>query len=439
MIKKMLVLSAIILLAVSGAVSQTTAQSSGDPSSSHATPEASQDRKLHADSPALRGNTQRSAADILPDNIEFICIRNPYIDAQFNIWIVNDVRGGIEELECKDRADLLFSVNSAHAQVFEINDVFETAKSRGRVALWLITPIIAKVLRDVEFHPEINKFSVNSYRIVRFDVVAVELNNDSWAIGQFDKTISKAAFSLAADKTLFDSADDSRGVRHRTETLDEYVYLNLTDLHEAGKSALEPFTDSKALEFVRTSVRSGNYHEYQRIRVSEPLVGVLNQLFEVEPSIDEMNSVVRIQSCKGKGGRGGTGFYVEESLLANDEADSARTKSESSLILTNYHVVKCAREGRIVFSSLELEHREKISRSSYGLRELKDLANLYGLSFEDLKEAHDRWAVGVVIYYDERRDLGACTRSAPSSTIEALQRSNGSDGRRRSFCSRTSS
>lgn len=61
-------------------------------------------------------------------------------------------------------------------------------------------------------------------------------------------------------------------------------------------------------------------------------MGVLNRLFEVEPSIDEMNSVVYIYPCSGKEG---SGFYVEDYLFADEEVEDGGGKKDSFLVLTN--------------------------------------------------------------------------------------------------------
>lgn len=258
--------AAIMLSAGTVTTWQAMAQSPADPSSSHTATEVDQDRedrKYPADSRALREEPTWRAAGLTPDEIEFVCIHNPYMESQFKLWIADDVRGDGEELECKDPDEVVFPADNDYvAAALGVADVFKDAKNKGRAALWLITPTIAKILREVEFRSETNEFAVNSRRRVRFDVVAVELDSDSWAIGQVDKVVSKARFSLAANKILTDSTGDERGVRHRTESSDEHVYFELTDLHDAGKSALEPIVDQNSLDFVKFHVNSGNFHEY---------------------------------------------------------------------------------------------------------------------------------------------------------------------------------
>lgn len=314
-----------------------------------------------ADQAANRGGDVAvwPAASARAQEIEFVCARTPYLKGQFKLIIVDDLDEMHKKRECKD----------VSAQLQYDND---------KSVLWLVVPVVAKTRRDIEYvysSPyNIASIEVRSHPIIRLNVLAFGSSDGLCAVGSFERTLHETRFRLSPDG--FVGNDAGAALRHAKEAFP--IQLRLSDIHEGAKSTFVAYKKKICSELLR------NLDFVQRYWVSTPIAAIESMGRRAHSPIPEMESVVRIRICYDRECnrfRYGSGFYI------NEPSDGNGHSAKSTLVLTNYHVVKRAKHGVVRVSTLMHE-------SAVRFLEQGGAESLFADFFP-----------GTLIFFDERRDL----------------------------------
>ena len=170
--------------------------------------------------------------------------------------------------------------------------------------------------------------------------------------------------------------------------------LRLSDIHEDAKLTLVAYKKK------RCDVLLEKFDFLRRFWVSTPIAAIESMARRTHSPIPEMKSVVRIRACKDRNCdrlRLGSGFYIE------DPSDENRISGESTLVLTNYHVVKPARHGIVAVSTL-------LHQSAAHYWEQAGLGGWFTGFFP-----------GTVVFFDERRDLALVRVSNDGSPLKLYE------------------
>ena len=316
---------------------------------------------------AYRGSTIETGPASFPasdpvEEIEFVCIRNSFLERQVDLCIADDVHTNGEPLECKD---------------FPILNPGEEAPTKARngrkPVLWMVTPVVTKTRRKIDY-PDgsldvVGKATVRSRPIVRVNVLALDLRNDSCALGSFDAMAREARFELQLSGFVI-KHDIVQGVPQGKE--ESRVQVKLSDIHAGAGSTLTAVDPQHCPSLLR------DFKEVQRRWTSSGKVAIENIGRAIHSPIPEIESVVHIRDGYGSYG---SGFYIEDTIDSDNEANG------STLVLTNYHVVRDAGNRALRLSTLSTE------------------TVLRFLSGTSMHDAYEGYFPGVVVFYDERRDL----------------------------------
>ena len=328
---------------------------------------------LAADKPKVGGDSEPvwRGVDFAPHEIEFLCINNPHMSEPFRLRIVDDIHRKGRKLPCRD-----FST---------INDTFlEQLRNNGRSAVWLITPTLVKILRDIDF--KMMRIDVRSYRVVRLGVATLNLSNRVCATGRFKDKIYDTEFSVT-ELTLM------RGTIRHDEESPGHIDLKLSSVHDSVKTTLEPLnTPENPLDLCK-ALLDGGFDFLQQGWVSGHRSALEHRVLVHQGYPKEMESLVSFPSLRDLKTReecgGGTGFFIKV----------RGTEKSSNLILTNYHVVSCNANGLVKYSSIDSDNYR----------------HLVGVGVP---------IYGLVIYYDERRDLALVRGNVPGPSLEINDRSH---------------
>ena len=317
-----------------------------------------------------------------PHEVEFICVNNPHMSDPFRLRITDDIHRSGEKLRCRDFAP------------FD-NAFLDQLRNNGRSALWVLTPTLARIFRDIDFHYAIDRIRVRSYRSVRFGVLAVDLSNRSCATGRFDDKIYDTEFSLKPNNEI-----PIKGIIRNEEESPGHIDVELSSIHSSGRAILKeilelPLYPDYTKEDLCESLLNDNFDLNQQAWISGERSAIEHRLFVFQDYIEEMKSLVFIHGCRnpetGDGVGGGTGFFVD------DKSQKTKNPEESHFFLTNYHVVKCRPDGLIAYSTIDWENIKHF--------------------YNDVRDVNKSF-YGVVVYYDERRDLALVRGAIPGPPLK---------------------
>ena len=364
------VLSSLLLpvLLAAGCAHNSMAEERGEPPSDPRT--ASPVRLMDDDgtSNLSRDRGVWPAAVVQSHEIEFLCAGNPYQKPQFDLMIVDDLDedSGIRECQLPPR---------------ESQDV--------KTVLWIVVPALAKIRRDVDYIYEtpthISGIEVRSRPIIRVKVLAFDPRDGSCADGTFETTVPETRFRIPVDSAV--AYDSDHPLRHAKEAYS--VQLHLSDIHEGARSTLTPHKKRICDALFQNTNSSRWIHNFVallRLWSSTPGIAIESLFRRIHSPIREMESVVRIL-----GSKPGSGFYIE------DPRDGSGDSEESSLVLTNYHLVEHASLGAVRVWTLRYE-------SAHHAWNQGDDWNKGGEERGEEERIQDYFP-GTVLFYDEHRDL----------------------------------
>ena len=404
------VLSSLLLpvLLAAGCAHNSVAEERGDPPSDPRT--ASPVRMMDDDgTPNLsRDRSVWPAAVVQPQDIEFLCSDNRYLRGQFKLRIADDLGDNSGIRECKHLPAELKGMKSV---------------------LWIVVPALAKTRRDVEYiyeTPSDVRIDVRSRPIIRVKVVAFDRRDGSCADGSFETTGPESRFWMPHESDVAKDESD-HALRHAKEA--SSVQLHLSDIHEGARSALTPhekhFCHNLFKEFDAWPW-SIKFNALLRLWASTPRTAIESLARRIHSPIREMESVVRIH-----GSLAGSGFYIADTNGGHAES------AESTLVLTNYHIVKHARHGAVRVWTLNYESMLHALDQLLPWMQTSDEAE-QGPS-PDALEQLDPWMQraeegeegrfpdyfpdfpGTVIFYDEHRDLALVRVSHPGPPLALYQ------------------
>ena len=343
--------------------------------------------RIDAEDQTSNGSRELSvwpAGGIGPHDIEFFCSYNPYLKGQFDLTIADDFRDNSGIGECNP---------IPWERMKDVKSVF-----------WIVVPTLAKTLRDADYiyegqkedeaPKELVRLDVRSRAIIQIKVLAFDPRDGTCAEGTFETTTPETRFSMPVVNTIAGDGSDE-ALRHPMEAAS--VQLHLTDIHEGASSTLtahdEDICDNQFqnLEYPKWK---HNFYALLPLWTATPII-TEESIVGVGSPIPEMESVVRIQvnyeSTSGTKSEFGSGFYIEDTRYGSGK------RGESSLVLTNYHIVKHARHGAVEVSTLryDLAHHAW-KRGDAWMR---------GGEKRGEEERIQDYFPGRVIFYDEHRDL----------------------------------
>ena len=225
----------------------------------------------------------------------------------------------------------------------------------------------------------IDKVAVRSRPIIRVHVLAIDQRTRFCAGGDIHATADEVRFELEPD-IVANANSVARSMRHDKE---EYrLQLKLSEIHKRAISVLVAEEPDVCDRVIASLGDIEGLHRFQVSLISSSFLE--SSYLPVQSLMPEMRSVVRIRVCKDPDCNVygfGSGFYIED---VGDEASGSDT---STLILTNYHVVRSAKGGMVRVSTLQHENV------------------IHALSGEGLGQLYHDYFPGVVVFHDERRDL----------------------------------
>lgn len=284
------------------------------------------------------------------DDIEFVCWQTHVIEEQFPAKIVGGPDGQFECLQ---------------------------TPSGTKPAIWFVAPISAKVRRHVIYKPSNSEIQVLSRPVTLVKILALDRNTQSCVHKTIEIQGRQSSFSLAPPQHTW--PPEAATVEQ------EHTSVLLSDIFDEARRTIVEIGGAfpRATHDVAWSVTRCDEDWDDAVRRSLTTKAVANGHREslVKSDIPEMRSVVRIERCEhGESGGArcktlGTGFFVEEDEQGGDA-------ELSTLVVTNYHVV-----------------RELVNQA----------IRLSTLSFDAIARAYNSvdHFKGLVVFFDERRDLAA--------------------------------